>query len=187
VRDVFVCTHGSRDRCCARFGYPLYEALLALAAGARGLRVWRTSHTGGHRFAPTMIEMPAGRYWGHLDGTTATAIATRRGPVAGLLACYRGRALVAPLAQIVEAELFGRHGWDWDRVAVDADVEPRAWSAGGAVEAALVRVRYAAAGGAEQAAVRRVIADGVVRTGGCGKPAGTEPRYRAVDAEADGG
>ncbi|MBW4653096.1 MAG: hypothetical protein KME20_08720 [Kaiparowitsia implicata GSE-PSE-MK54-09C] len=25
TRDILVCTHGSRDRCCARFGNPIYQ------------------------------------------------------------------------------------------------------------------------------------------------------------------
>lgn len=27
VRDIVVCTHGSQDACCGKFGYPIYERL----------------------------------------------------------------------------------------------------------------------------------------------------------------
>src|SRR4030066_45800 len=27
VRDILVCTHGSHDACCGKFGYPAYETL----------------------------------------------------------------------------------------------------------------------------------------------------------------
>ena len=27
IRDLLVCTHGTRDRCCATFGYPVYNRL----------------------------------------------------------------------------------------------------------------------------------------------------------------
>ena len=31
------------------------------------LRVWQSAHFGGHRFAPTLIDLPIGHLWGHLD------------------------------------------------------------------------------------------------------------------------
>lgn len=52
-----VCTHAKRDRCCALFGRPVGEALTELAPG----RVWGCSHTGGHRFAPIVVTIPARR------------------------------------------------------------------------------------------------------------------------------
>ncbi|HEV7762737.1 MAG TPA: sucrase ferredoxin, partial [Acidimicrobiales bacterium] len=48
--DVLVCTHGRRDVCCGSDGMRTYAQLAALALP--GVRLWRTSHTGGHRFAP---------------------------------------------------------------------------------------------------------------------------------------
>ncbi|HYG60048.1 MAG TPA: sucrase ferredoxin, partial [Symbiobacteriaceae bacterium] len=62
IRDMLVCTHGSTDAACGRFGYPLYETLRRRYAGP-GLRVWRVSHIGGHRFAPTLLDFPEGRCW----------------------------------------------------------------------------------------------------------------------------
>ncbi|HSD79495.1 MAG TPA: sucrase ferredoxin, partial [Solirubrobacteraceae bacterium] len=51
-----VCTHGERDRCCARLGRALFRALSA----ARPDATWQTSHLGGHRFAPTLLHLPSG-------------------------------------------------------------------------------------------------------------------------------
>ncbi|MEL7208211.1 MAG: sucrase ferredoxin, partial [Actinomycetota bacterium] len=51
VRDLLVCTHGTRDRCCGKRGTNLFRALIDRVPP--DTRVWRTSHTGGHRFAPT--------------------------------------------------------------------------------------------------------------------------------------
>lgn len=71
TRGLFVCTHGAIDACCAKFGYPVFRELSRLAdadvatTGAQA-RVWRCTHFGGHRFAPTVLEMPGGRYWGRL-------------------------------------------------------------------------------------------------------------------------
>ena len=54
ARDILVCTHGARDACCGKFGYGFYVEMRGLAAvRGDGVRVWRTSHLGGHRFAPT--------------------------------------------------------------------------------------------------------------------------------------
>ena len=59
--DVLVCGHGSRDRCCGS------RDALALTALAQGHPVRRTSHLGGHRFAPTALLLPEGTAWGSLD------------------------------------------------------------------------------------------------------------------------
>ncbi len=59
---VWVCVHGKRDRCCAKFGVPVYEA----AAALDGVDVWQTSHLGGHRFAATLLCLPTGLCYGRL-------------------------------------------------------------------------------------------------------------------------
>lgn len=58
-----VCTHGTRDRCCAKWGMPVFEALRQREPE----RVWQTSHLGGHRFAPTFLTLPSGLLWGRFD------------------------------------------------------------------------------------------------------------------------
>src|SRR5690606_5380438 len=50
IRDVLVCTHGTIDAACAKFGFPLYRHLRDHYSSA-DLRVWRVSHFGGHVFA----------------------------------------------------------------------------------------------------------------------------------------
>lgn len=115
MRDILVCTHGSRDACCATFGFPVYQALKGMVARFRGnVRVWRTSHTGGHRFAPTVIDLPDGRYWGHLDEDLMETVLRRKGPVEPLRMRYRGWAGMSgePL-QAAEREAFLREGWPW--------------------------------------------------------------------------
>jgi hypothetical protein len=56
--DVLLCTHGSRERCCGRFGTQL---LTDVAPRWDGVRVRRTSHTGGHRDASTWYSFREGR------------------------------------------------------------------------------------------------------------------------------
>lgn len=60
---LLVCTNGRRDVCCAVRGRPVAVE----AAAARPGRVWETSHTGGHRFAPTAVLLPAGVALARLD------------------------------------------------------------------------------------------------------------------------
>lgn len=57
-----VCTHGKRDRCCARWGAPLYRAL----AERDPEGVWHTTHLGGHRFAANVLLLPHGISYGQV-------------------------------------------------------------------------------------------------------------------------
>lgn len=111
-RDVLVCTHGSRDRCCGSLGTAL-TVELALAPPP-GVTVRRTSHLGGHRFAPTALLAREGTLWAYLDGDALQRIVARRGPVAPVLGQYRGSAgLASPAVQAVEREAFAAVGWSW--------------------------------------------------------------------------
>ena len=58
----FVCVNGQRDRCCARFGLPLYRRLRTLV----GERAWQITHLGGHRFAPNVLVLPQGVLYGRV-------------------------------------------------------------------------------------------------------------------------
>ena len=60
---LLVCTHGKHDRCCARHGRPLYEALDEQAEPGW---VWQSSHLGGDRFAGNVVFLPEGLYFGRV-------------------------------------------------------------------------------------------------------------------------
>jgi hypothetical protein len=112
VKDVLVCIHGRRDFCCGSKG-----AELAVSLGQRewpeGVRLWRTSHTGGHRFAPNLIVLPEGTLWAFADETLVERVVTRSGPVEDVVDHYRGCAgLGSPQIQAVEREVLRRVGWD---------------------------------------------------------------------------
>jgi hypothetical protein len=115
VRDLLVCTHGSVDAACSKFGYPTYARLRQIAADSGGaLRAWRTTHFGGHVFAPTLIDMPHGSYWAYIERDEAELLVGRRGDAAHLRGHYRGWAgLPPPFLQVLERELFARFGWEW--------------------------------------------------------------------------
>lgn len=122
MRDLLVCTHGANDVCCGKFGYPIYNRLRSAYSGP-GLRVWRTSHIGGHRFAATLIDLPEGRYWGHLDLSHAKRMILRDGPVSDVASKYRGWAAIANgFEQLAERAAFVREGWHWTGYLKSAEV-----------------------------------------------------------------
>ena len=115
VLDILVCAHGSRDVCCGSLGSRLLGELPAEPTA--GIRWWRTSHTGGHRFAPTAITFPDGMVWGRLDARLLQLVARRDDGVADLAGHIRGcSGLRSAGAQVVDAEAFQTYGWDWLRL-----------------------------------------------------------------------
>ncbi|MGL5064069.1 MAG: sucrase ferredoxin [Microcoleus sp.] len=115
TRDILICTHGSHDMCCARYGNPFYaRAKTAISElGLSGIRLWKSSHFGGHRFAPTAIDLPDGRYYGNLDRPSFQSILTRNGHIECLNKVYRGWGILPTAIQVLERELMLRYGWDW--------------------------------------------------------------------------
>jgi hypothetical protein len=112
TRDMMVCTDGNVDVACARFGYPIYRQLRDRYTSSR-LRVWRCSHFGGHQFAPTLIDLPNGRVWGHLKPEILPVLVEQRGNVRDLRSFYRGFAGLTKFEQIVEGEIWMQQGWEW--------------------------------------------------------------------------
>jgi hypothetical protein len=94
-----VCTHGKHDRCCARYGRPLYEAVRDQVEEGWA---WQSSHIGGDRFAGNLVTLPDGVYSGRVDPSEAWAVveAALEGRV--YLPCYRGRSCYGFAAQAAE-------------------------------------------------------------------------------------
>ncbi len=115
TRDILVCTHGSYDKCCAKYGNPFYyQATTTISElGLNNIRVWKSSHFGGHRFAPTAIDLPEGRYYGVLDPKSFKSILTRTGDIECLKKVYRGWGILPYPLQTMERELLLHYGWDW--------------------------------------------------------------------------
>lgn len=135
TRDLLVCTHGAVDACCAKFGYPVYRQLRQIAnASPHPIRVWRSTHFGGHRFAATLLDMPEGRYWGRLKPRHLPHLVHRDVPVAELRGCYRGwAALPHPLQQVAEGDAFTRGDWAWAECAVTPSEPPPLDATGAAI------------------------------------------------------
>lgn len=83
-----VCTHGKRDRCCAKHGRPLYDAL---RRASESDWVWQSTHVGGDRFAGNVVVLPQGLYYGRVTPEDVESLVGDH--VAGnvLLDRYRGR------------------------------------------------------------------------------------------------
>lgn len=101
---ILVCTHAKRDRCCAIKGRPIAQALAQEFPQAP---VWEVSHTGGHRFAPSMLLLPWGYYYGHLN--QRAALDMYRAILAGELFFpgNRGRGIHSPEEQVAEMAVLG--------------------------------------------------------------------------------
>ncbi|MFI9379753.1 sucrase ferredoxin [Kutzneria sp. NPDC052558] len=102
-RVLLVCTNGRRDVCCAVEGRPLAGALAAANPGL----VWETTHTGGHRFAPTAVLLPTGYLYGWLSPEVGQRLLDSDEVV---LAGNRGRSCWSRPAQVAELAVRERHG-----------------------------------------------------------------------------
>lgn len=183
VVDVFVCTHGRRDVCCGGSGTSLHEQLVAELGPDEPVRVWRVSHTGGHRFAPTALTFPDGYGWAHLDPSAAAAIARRAVPVAAVAERCRGVSSLEPAAQVADRELFRRVGWDW----CDATRHAASATPGGPTRRTDVRVDATLADGARRSVMVQVELDREIPQPDCGVEEGDvgddtprAPVWRAV-------
>jgi hypothetical protein len=111
-KDLLVCIHGMRDFCCGSLGAALAVSLTNQQL-PEGVRLWRTSHTGGHRFAPNLIVLPEGTLWAYADEALADKVLNRTGSVEEVVDHYRGcSGLPGPQVQAVEREVLRQVGWD---------------------------------------------------------------------------
>lgn len=83
-----VCTHGKHDRCCAKFGRPLYDAVREQVDDGWA---WQSTHVGGDRFAGNLVALPDGVYYGRVEPSEVWGLLERA--LAGQihLPRYRGR------------------------------------------------------------------------------------------------
>jgi hypothetical protein len=111
-----VCTHGKHDKCCARNGNPVVNALREEFAA----EVWETSHLGGCRFAANLLCLPQGLLYGQISPANASAVIRRHKQGAVTLEHFRGRCSFSKPVQAAEHFLrreMGIHGIDQLRLA----------------------------------------------------------------------
>lgn len=86
-------------------------AAAGMVAGPE-VRLWRTSHTGGHRFAPTALVLPSATLWAWVDVPLLDRVVRAEGAMADVLSRYRGCATLGPPAhQAVEKSVLAQVGW----------------------------------------------------------------------------
>jgi hypothetical protein len=164
---ALVCTNGKRDRCCAKWGVPVFDAI----RGRTDVDVWQTTHLGGHRFAATMLWLPEGLCYGRISvgevaGIVDAALARRIDPLDRL----RGRTSLGEAGQAAEYLLrrdHDAHGFDDVEVIAERDDEGRR-----RIDA---RVRGTAA-----TILLASEPTGTSAPGSCGKPAEPIERWTAV-------
>jgi hypothetical protein len=94
-----VCTHGKRDKCCAKFGYPLYKVLRSTGGD---FAVWQSTHVGGDRFAANLICFPHGLFYAHVTEETGRTMIDEYERRRLVLEKYRGRACYSHHVQAAE-------------------------------------------------------------------------------------
>ena len=105
-----VCTHGKHDRCCAKFGRPLYEAV---SEQVDEDWAWQCSHVGGDRFAGNLVTLPDGVYYGRVRPSEAWTVLESALRREIHLPHYRGRSCHSFPVQAADRairEATGSHG-----------------------------------------------------------------------------
>ncbi|MFF2654545.1 sucrase ferredoxin [Streptomyces sp. NPDC058045] len=103
---LLVCAHGRHDPCCAVRGRPVGRALSERWPEL----VWECSHVGGDRFAPNVVVLPDGVYYGGLDAEDATTVVAEHlaGRIDGRY--LRGYTDLFPPQQAAVAAVLARFG-----------------------------------------------------------------------------
>lgn len=121
---ILCCTHGKKDKCCAKFGYRSYKALASAAQQhAHPFDVWESSHLGGCRLAASVMVFPALRKYGRLADDDIPRLLQAEAEDRPYLPCYRGDSTLPPPEQCAQVaalawlEERGMHGG----VAVEGD------------------------------------------------------------------
>jgi hypothetical protein len=144
-----VCTHGRRDKCCAKFGYPLYKSLRE----SMGQSVWQSSHVGGDRFAANLLCFPHGLFYAHVTEELGRVIVREYEDERIALENYRGRACFSNAVQA--AEFFARK----ESGIKEITALHRLYSARIAEESWLVRFLEAITGNVHNVQVTRVMSE----------------------------
>lgn len=126
-RNIFICTHDNRDQCCGLFGNKILKKLKTINSkstknSAPSVRIWQSSHMGGHRVGPTFMDMPSGRVWGYLDDDLVQQIFNRDEDHNKVLKNYRGTLGLDRYSQIVDKAIFEIKGWDWLNVKKRSEI-----------------------------------------------------------------
>jgi hypothetical protein len=101
------CTHGKHDRCCARYGRPLFDAL---SEQLDEEWAWQCTHVGGDRFAGNAVFLPHGLYYGRVERDDVPALVDEHLAGRISLAHYRGRSCWTFAVQAAERRIRAEEG-----------------------------------------------------------------------------
>ncbi|GEN25884.1 sucrase ferredoxin [Halomonas cupida] len=106
---VLCCTHGKKDKCCAKFGYAAWQAL-EKAVGEHQLpfKVWESSHLGGCRLAASMIVLSPVRKYGRISPEQALPLLVAESRGQRYLPCYRGDSQLSAVQQSAQLAVLKR-------------------------------------------------------------------------------
>ena len=117
-----VCTHGKHDRCCAKYGRPLYDAVCEQVEDGWA---WQSTHVGGDRFAGNLVVLPEGVYYGRVEPSEAWPVLEAALDSRVHLPRYRGRSCHGFAAQAAERRVREQTGllgvFDVRVVAIERD------------------------------------------------------------------
>jgi hypothetical protein len=123
-----VCTHGKHDRCCAKYGRPLYDAVCEQVEDGWA---WQSTHIGGDRFAGNLVALPEGVYYGRVEPSEAWPVLEAALDGRVHLPHYRGRSCHGFAAQAAERSVREQTGllgvFDVKVVAIEREGD--AWHA----------------------------------------------------------
>ncbi len=102
-----VCTHGKHDRCCARYGRPLWDAL---SEELDASSAWQCTHVGGDRFAGNLVVLPLGVYYGRVDRDDVADVLDHHFSGRIVLEHYRGRSCWPFPVQAAERRIRAEEG-----------------------------------------------------------------------------
>lgn len=100
---VLCCTHGRKDKCCAKFGYATYQELAGTVEDRNlPFEVWESSHLGGCRLAASVMVFPSMRKYGRVAPEQVLPLLQHEAEDIPYLPCYRGQSLLTPVQQCAE-------------------------------------------------------------------------------------
>ncbi|WP_447956113.1 sucrase ferredoxin [Vreelandella sp. EE7] len=110
VHDLILCcTHGKKDKCCAKYGYKTFKALAhTVAEHHLPFDVWESSHLGGCRLAASVILLPNARKYGRITPEQTLDFLQTEANGLRFLPGYRGGSQLTPAQQSAELALLER-------------------------------------------------------------------------------
>ncbi|MDT8896017.1 sucrase ferredoxin [Halomonas sp. I1] len=120
---LLCCTHGKKDKCCAKFGFATYKAM-ADAAHRHDLPfdVWESTHLGGCRLAASALLLPQLRKYGRIGDDDILPLLESEARGRPYLPCYRGDSRLTPrrqCAQVAALEWLAARGLEADIEVMD--------------------------------------------------------------------